>query len=111
MAYDPGDQPTQPMEVPPANGRNRRDFLKAAVIGSAAVAAAGGVATAGLALTGKKPAIIPFIGGVNSGGQGECHVCVTSSEADEADAQDFDINFNGDASAPGEFYVFFWDTA
>ncbi|HEV8191186.1 MAG TPA: hypothetical protein VGP82_06840, partial [Ktedonobacterales bacterium] len=77
MSQDPIDQPTQPMETPPASGRNRRDFLKIAVIGSAAVAAAGGVATAGLALTGKKPAIIPFVGVDVSGAA--CQACVTSS--------------------------------
>ena len=108
MSQDPSDEMTQPMVIPPTGGRNRRDFLKAAVIGSAAVAAAGGVATAGLALTGKKPAILPFVGVAVSGNP--CQACVTSTAPDANDALDFDIDSKGHASSPGDFYLWFSDS-
>jgi len=108
MSQDDFDQPTQPVEIPPTSGRTRRDFLKVAVIGSAAVAAAGGVATAGLALTGKKPAVIPFLGVDVSGGV--CQACVTSSAPDAADALNFTIDDKGHAKNPGDFYLWFSDT-
>jgi hypothetical protein len=108
MSQDSNDQPTQPVEIPPTDGRSRRDFLKVAVIGSAAVAAAGGVATAGLALTGKKPAIVPFVGDVVSGGA--CQACVTSSAPDATDALNFNIDSMGHAKNPGDFYLWFSDT-
>ncbi len=112
MSQDPSDRPTHPMEIPSADGRSRRDFLKAAVIGSGAVAATGGVAAAGLALTGKRPHIIPFIGGVNASGGGDCHACVTSSAPSQSDASDFNVKANGKGTdSPGDFYLWFWDSS
>jgi hypothetical protein len=61
------DESTQPMPAVPADAKSRRDFLKAAVIGSAAVATVGGAAAAGYALTSRKPSSVRFIGNVASG--------------------------------------------
>jgi hypothetical protein len=52
---NPSNTPNQDTELTPAEGQSRRSVLKAAVIGSAAVAAVAGAGTAGLALTGSKP--------------------------------------------------------
>src|SRR5262245_54414751 len=46
-----GDSPTIPTPALSAHGSSRRNFLKAAVIGSAAVAAAGSAGAAALSLT------------------------------------------------------------
>jgi hypothetical protein len=64
---DQPDDTTQRMPVTPGEGSSRRDFLKAAVIGSAAVATAGGAVAAGYALTNRKPSTVPFVGVVASG--------------------------------------------
>jgi hypothetical protein len=56
--------------------------LKAAVIGSAAVAAVVGAETAGLALTGKRLPIECIIGGAQSSGQDPCTACMTGTAGD-----------------------------
>jgi hypothetical protein len=48
------DTPGQDPQATPAEGQSRRDILKAAVVGSAAVAAVAGAGSAALALTGRK---------------------------------------------------------
>src|SRR5215813_10247985 len=53
-----GDTPTIPTSAVNSQGASRRAFLTAAVIGSAAVAAAGSAGAAALNLTVKKPGAI-----------------------------------------------------
>jgi hypothetical protein len=53
-ATDDHNAADQDTHVIPAQGQSRRDLLKAAVVGSAAVAAAAGAGSAALALTGNK---------------------------------------------------------
>jgi hypothetical protein len=63
-----------------SEGQSRRDLLKAAVVGSAAVAAIAGAGTAGLALAGKKPAVLSFVGDALPSNEG-CSGCVTGSQS------------------------------
>jgi hypothetical protein len=102
-----GDTPTIPTSTVSGQGSSRRAFLKAAVIGSAAVAAAGSAGAAALNLTVKKPgAILRLNSDVASGG---CSGCATGSSSNSNDAADFDIDCKGNASNPGDFYFWFTD--
>lgn len=100
------DDTTQPMPGVPAEARSRRDFLKAAVIGSAAVATAGGAVAAGYALTSRKPSTVRFIGNAVSGDP--CRACITDTML--VKQSDFKIT-SGGASSPGSWYVWFTDHA
>ncbi len=78
------DQDTQEL---PAMGQSRRNILKAAVIGSAAVAATAGVGTAAAALTGNK-SLIPLnqIDWIQPGSPGSvCGVCTTDTNCNSKD--------------------------
>jgi hypothetical protein len=81
------DQETQEL---PTMGQNRRNLLKAAVIGSAAVAATAGAGTAAAALTGRKE-LNPLnqIAWIIKGSPGDpCAVCTTDTNEDNYATQD-----------------------
>jgi hypothetical protein len=101
------DDTTQPMPGVPAEARSRRDFLKAAVIGSAAVATAGGAVAAGYALTSRKPSTVRFIGNEVSGDP--CRACVTDTTLIQ-NQNTFKIT-SGGGSSPGSWYLWFTDHA
>lgn len=94
-----------PKPSPPGpSGPNRRDFLKAAVVGSAAVVAAGSATAAALSLSAKRPG--PILRLVSQQISSEpCTACVTGSTMDATDALNFDIDLAGHASHPSEFYI------
>jgi hypothetical protein len=71
----------------PATGQSRRNLLKAAVIGSAAVAATAGATTAALALTGNKSVIsLTQVDWILPGSPGYvCDVCTTDQNCNTLD--------------------------
>src|SRR5260221_5020335 len=79
------------------DGRSRRAFLKAAVVGSAAVAAVGGASAAGLALAHKVPQLpLRFAGAAEVVSPNEpCAVCTTGTNPDNFVDQD---TFNNNES-------------
>lgn len=83
------------------DGQSRRAFLKAAVVGSAAVAAVGGASAAGLALTHKAPLnTLRFAGVVTLVSPNDpCAVCTTGTNPDNFVDQD---TFNNSES------IFLW---
>jgi hypothetical protein len=88
---DPGRQ------LAPHEGQSRRDLLKAAVVGSAAVAAAAGAGSAALALTGRKP-LNPLnqVEWIIPASQADpCAVCTTETDPSNFITQD---TFNGQQS-------------
>jgi len=104
MSDDTGSNPNtlgQDSQATPAEGQNRRDLLKAAVVGSAAVAAVAGAATAGLALTGKNP-VNPLnrIFSVTEFSPGApCAICTTGTNPD---------NFVDETTFNGNQSMFLW---
>jgi hypothetical protein len=85
-----------PQSTPP-EGQSRRDLLKAAVVGSAAVAAAAGAGSAALALTGQR-SLNPLnqIEWILPGSPGDpCAVCTTNTSANNFSNKD---TFNGSES-------------
>src|SRR5262245_5841378 len=68
-----GESPTIPTPALSTHGSSRRNFLKAAVIGSAAVAAAGSAGAAALSLSGKTH-LIRRLPNVQSGDP--CSMCI-----------------------------------
>jgi hypothetical protein len=90
----------------PEDAPSRRDFLKAAVIGSAAVATAGGAVAAGYALTSRKPSTVRFIGNEVSGDP--CRGCLTDTMFSQQST--FNIKGSGESS-PGAWYLWFTDHA
>jgi hypothetical protein len=94
------------MPAVPGEGRSRRDFLKAAVIGSAAVATVGGAAAAGYALTSRKPSTVRFVGNEVSGDP--CRACLEDTMFHQQST--FEIEGSGEAS-PGSWYLWFTDHA
>jgi hypothetical protein len=84
---DAADQETQEL---PTMGQSRRNILKAAVIGSAAVAATAGAGTAAAALTGRKE-LNPLnqIAWIIQGSPGDpCAVCTTETNPNNYITQD-----------------------
>lgn len=91
----------------PEASSSRRTFLKATVVASATVAAAGGVAGAAL-VTGEFPSpSLRFVGGVVSGDP--CRGCITGSNYQMYTA--FTVNSNGQNANPGTFFLWFTDHA
>lgn len=85
------DDETQPNTTVMPAGKSRRDFLKAAVIGSAGVAAAGGAAAAALALTGKQAPLIRFVGSLMSPTD-PCAICFSHTTAGGTSTTCFDTS-------------------
>jgi hypothetical protein len=80
-----------PQTTPP-EGQSRRDLLKAAVVGSAAVAAVAGAGSAALALTGRKP-VINLVGEFQSPGD-PCAVCTSNTTPTFVDQNTFNCSEN-----------------
>jgi hypothetical protein len=82
----------------PEEGQSRRTVLKAAVIGSAAVAAVAGAGTAGLALAGKNPLNRIFTVTQFSPGD-PCAICTTGTNPS---------HFEDETSFNGQQSIFLW---
>lgn len=108
---DPHDTPSQFSHGVPTQPTSRRRFLKAAVVGGAAVAAGAASGAAGIALASKGspvPRILTSFspGGPLSGRQ-QYTMCITSSSY--VKTSQFDVHSDGTEHNPGTLFV--WLTA
>lgn len=108
---DPRGVPTSNQSGVPNEPTSRRRFLKAAVVGGAAVAAGAASGAAGIALASKSspvPRILSsFSGGSPMSGRQQYKMCITSSAP--AKVTQFDVHSDGTEHNPGTLFV--WLTA